>query len=338
MIKMFEIHEDKVINGKFVTGSTNYQFAIDKLRSLIDKLDIQRKLQDTRFYRRLEHDLVKGCIMPPLTLAFIVDPLQSIEDFEKYINSNIDDAFVLDGIQRLNTLYRTYRNSKEDLDLSRPLFLNIIICSSMDNLLYRMITLNNGQKAMTARHQIEILTNNIYRFNDMPVDIQTEKERKKRTIKGAFNRADIVKAYIAFLSNSTNIDNQKIIEEKLDELIADKILNSNIPEDGLEFSQVIALIDRLCENNAALNWFKITNNLIGFSVGIRGCYDFLINIDIDSFLVAISIFDRAFSAFNTSKVRVGQQRRKLVEYYISHFKDLHDKDENELLDVLSEVD
>jgi hypothetical protein len=73
---------------------------------------------------------------------------------------------------------------------------------------------------MTARHQIEILANNVYDFETLSIKVRTEKERKRAT-KGAFKKADIVKAYIAFLSNSTNIDNRKIIEQKMDELVAD---------------------------------------------------------------------------------------------------------------------
>lgn len=44
----------------------------------------------------------------------------------------------------------------------------------------------------------------------------------------AFHKADIIKAYIAFLSGLDNIENQKIIDDKMDELIAEKVLDSDI--------------------------------------------------------------------------------------------------------------
>ena len=47
------------------------------------------------------------------------------------------------------------------------LYANLLICESMDRLLYRMITLNNGQKPMSARHQIEILAGNIFDFDHL---------------------------------------------------------------------------------------------------------------------------------------------------------------------------
>lgn len=96
----------------------------------------------------------------------------------------------------------------------------------MDNLLYRMVTLNNGQKPMSARHQIEILTSNLFDFQETGERILTEKDSKNLKISVSFNRADFIKGYLAFLSNSTNIRNQKFIEDQMDALIADKILKS----------------------------------------------------------------------------------------------------------------
>lgn len=337
-ITVFSLDEDLVIKSQFVTAKTTYSFAIENFVPLIDKLDIQRKIQDSKFYRRLEKDLVKGCIMPPLTLAFIVDEIHflSSEEAEQYISENIQDAFILDGIQRLNTLERTMQNSNA-LNLDRPMFLNIIFCNSMDNLLYRMITLNNGQKPMTARHQIEILASNIYDFNNLPLDMQTEKERRKKIIKGSFNKADVIEAYIAFLSDMVNIDDQRIIEQKLDEMISEKILNSNITDDNLEFSEIISFVNVLCDNPGVLEWFRVKNNFIGFAVGVRRSYDQIKDITSEEFLFAKDIFEKAFSSFNLSKIKLGLFRRKSVAYFIENLISFMKMDENEALATLSLV-
>ena len=58
-IKLFTIDKDEVINGDFITGKTNYDFAISHLLPLIDRLDIQRKGQNPKFYSRLEDDILK---------------------------------------------------------------------------------------------------------------------------------------------------------------------------------------------------------------------------------------------------------------------------------------
>ena len=88
------------------------------------------------------------------------------------------------------------------LFLESPLLLNIIISPNKDMLLYRMITLNNGQKPMTARHQIEILTQELFNFEDYNMDVQTEKERSEKIKRGAFNLGDISKGYLAFLTGN----------------------------------------------------------------------------------------------------------------------------------------
>lgn len=345
-INIYSVHDDLVIKGKFLTGVVTYKYAIENFYPLINRLYIQRKIQDAKFYKRLEQDLVKGCIMPPITIALIVedeDYPSSRNKIEEYVNKNIEDAFILDGIQRLNTLKRTYDETKSKevingLNLERPLFVNTVLCGSMDNLLYRMITLNNGQKPMTARHQIEILANNVYDFEDTGVVMQTEKERGKRVIRGAFNKGDFIKAYLAFLSNSINIDNKKIIEEKLDELLANKILDSNITEDNLEFSEIIELIGRFSEDDFLKKWFKVSNNLIGFCVGIRDSFESLKDEPIIDFINVINEFEKAFDSYDISKIKLGRERRKLTKFLISNYDDLKSFDSDELLMKFIELD
>ena len=62
---------DSVIKSHFFVARSDYDFALKKLVPLMDRLDMQRKVQGTNFYRRLERDLFRGCLMPPLTIAFI---------------------------------------------------------------------------------------------------------------------------------------------------------------------------------------------------------------------------------------------------------------------------
>jgi len=91
-----------------------------------------------------------------------------------------------------------------------------------------MITLNPSQKPMSARHQIEILAVKLLDFSNLPITVHSERENVRGQSSRGFHRADIIKAYIAFLSGLDNIENQKIIEDKMDELIAEKVLDSDI--------------------------------------------------------------------------------------------------------------
>jgi hypothetical protein len=200
-----------------------------------------------------------------------------------------------------------------------------------------MITLNNGQKPMTARHQIEIIASNVYDFSGSSIAIQTEKNKSKRVIPGAFKQADFIKAYLAFLSKSINIENAKIIESKMDELIADKILDINIKEQSVEFTQVIDLIDAFTIKNTPLKkWFQNVNNLIGFSAGISKTFDIISELSGDEFYEHVLIFEQAFAYFDVSKIRVGDIRRKTLNYFINHFEEVGDFEETDLIDALSQ--
>ncbi|KAA1186167.1 hypothetical protein PAENI_15045 [Paenibacillus sp. B2(2019)] len=333
---------DKVINSYFITSKVNYDFALTNLVPLIDRLDHQRNTLPAKYYRKLEKDIVKGCIMPPLTIAIVTNDDDYKNNTGEYVQSNIENAFVLDGIQRLNTLNRI----REDVDLERPLYLNILICDSMDKLLYRMITLNNGQKPMSARHQIEMLAQNIYKFDDMNLNIntktekeqmRTKKDKMKKELKSEFKKGDIIKAYLAFISNTINIDNQKIIESKLDELITDQIIDSNLPERSIEFTGVIDFVSKMSEDKELYSWFSLPNNLIGFSAGIQKSYIEIFDEDIEGFKSQIQKLDEAFSFLDVSKIKLGMARRRSVQYFVENFNVCKEMDENQLVDKLSQV-
>lgn len=178
-IKIYDVQFDDVIKSYYVTAGIDYEYALKKLVPLIDKLEFQRNPLRASFYKRLEEDIQSGCIMPNITVAIKTSnmKLTTADVTEKYIDDNLGTAFILDGIQRLNTLNRI---NQFKLDMNRTLYCNILISNSMDRLLYRMITLNNGQRPMSARHQIEILAGNIFDFDSLPILGITEKEKKQK--------------------------------------------------------------------------------------------------------------------------------------------------------------
>lgn len=333
---------DKVIKSHFISVKSNYKFALDKLVPAIDRLTIQRSTQNKKFYERLGKDILRGCIMPPLTIAIVSSDYEGISpndiDWSKELNSKSDDFFVLDGIQRLNTIKRIYSESGDVFPIDNSIFLNVLICNSFDLLLYRMITLNNGQKAMSARHQIEIIAENIYTFEDSPLNILQEKKIKGQIRKkGAFKKADLVKAYLAFLSQSVNIDNNKIIEEKMDEIIARRIVESDITESHVDFDDVLSIIEKFIVD-ADVNKFLIQeNNLIGFCAGARNSLSDLEKIDVEEFKYCKELFEKAFAILNPSKIKVGLARRECLCLFISQVRCLKEKDEYDLADKFSRI-
>lgn len=331
---------DHVIKSVFVSAKTTITFAKEVLAPLINRFEQQRPVQSSKLYKKLKIDIIKGCIMPPLTIAFRDEDIdlssKSQEEISQYINKNINKAFILDGIQRLNTILSI---DEDDLPQSTTIYLNILISNSMDKLLYRMITLNNGQKPMSARHQIEMIANSIYDFGSLSIDIQTEKEQKLAKNKKeeyAFSRENMIKAYMAFISQSINIDNQKIIESKMDELLTNKIMDSNITDRQLQFSEVVDFIAEMCKkDNALYKWFSITNNMIGFASAFEFSYAYINQISAEKLVDALDKLESAFSSINRSKIRVGTFRRKMVNYFIKNFERCESQDLDDLIESLS---
>ncbi|MEL7649297.1 MAG: hypothetical protein AAGU76_14465 [Sedimentibacter sp.] len=341
MFKVLDESYDKVIQSVYLTAMADYEFALDRLVPLIDKLDFQRNPLRKSFYNRLENDIINGCIMPFLTIAIKKDIYNS--DFPFYTDEKqldffhlLDNAFVLDGIQRLNTLKRVA--SMPNFDSTRPIFFNILICSSMDRLLYRMVTLNNGQKPMTARHQIEVLANNIFDFNNLPIISVSEKQKtasKKTSDDATMNKENLIKAYIAYISGSVNIDNQKIIESKMDELITDQIMESNITKRDTEYYDIISYVSDCMQDDYLRDWFEVPNNFIGFSAAMSNKFAYIKSISHNKLANSILLFEDAFSSINVSKIKLGMARRRMVKYYFENYEKLSIIDNNKLLDKIS---
>jgi hypothetical protein len=327
VLTIFASERDDVIKSSVASAATDYGYSLDSLFPLLDRFGEQRKTQNKKFYSRLRNDILSGCIMPPITLAFVNESLSSSCDrsnIESYVNNNIKDGYILDGMQRLNTL----RDASHDpaFDRTRPLFVTIIIAERYDLLLYRMITLNNGQKPMTARHQIEMLTQGAIDLSGLSIQVVTEKETEGTKVHGAFRKSDIVEAYTAYLTDSVNNQNSKIIESKLDEIIVGKVMDSDISEADISFSDILKQVDRLSSSIYLRDWLRQVNNLIGFTVGAKRSLPLISSWEIEKAESVVKTFERAFEAINPSKVNVGKSRRELSAYFIQLAEKFADAD------------
>lgn len=335
-MNILDIQFDGVISGTVAFGKATYTEAINSLIPLIDKTEFQRKLQDKKFYSKLERDIADGCVMPPITVAFVTsEPLETAKDIEEYVNNNIEHSFVLDGIQRLNTLHR----ASEEIAFSDDfiLYINFILCDSIEKLLYRMITLNNGQRPMTPRHQVEIMIANAFDFKKLGISVVAEKDSSTIAARKSFRKSDIIQAYLAFMADSPIVDNKKIIEEKMDDLLVGKIMAVEPTKYKSSFKEFIKILAIYQKNPEALKWLKVTNNLVGFAAGAKHSIDELKLINEDEFADCTEKFDQAFADFNPSRIKVGKFRRELSCEYFKSFAEYKDLDAEELLEHFSEL-
>lgn len=337
-MNIYDKEIDSVIGGLVISGSVDYIYAIEKLVPLINKTEFQRKLQDEKFYEKLERDIEDGCVMPPITVAFVnteIEKSKSLEDIKKYIEKSLKDSFVLDGIQRLNTLSRLTESTT--LNKSKKLYVNFIFSDSVDKLLYRMITLNNGQRPMTPRHQVEVLLANVYNFEDFGIKIQSEKERSNKVDLKSFNKSDIIQAYLAFMANSPIVDNKKIIQEKMDNLLVNKIISQDPLASKASFNNVLSAISKFQVSQKVFKWLKVSNNLLGFSVGMKQQEKNILDFSIEEFENSIQVFEEAFSDFNPSKIKVGKLRRELSCDFIKNISKFKNYDSEELLEYFNDI-
>ncbi|WP_182267137.1 hypothetical protein [Stenotrophomonas maltophilia] len=335
-MKVLDVQRDGVIDGTVAFGRATYDEAIKSLVPLIDKTEFQRKLQDKKFYSKLERDIVEGCVMPPITVAFVTDEeLTTIKEIESFVGQNVEKSFVLDGIQRLNTLHRA--SEEFDFDDEYNIYINFIFCNSIEKLLYRMITLNNGQRPMTPRHQVEIMIANAFDFNDIGINVVAEKDANIAAARKAFKKADIIQAYLAFMADSPVVDNKKIIEEKMDELLVGKIMAVEPTKYKSSFKSFLSILATVQNSQDALKWLKVTNNLVGFAAGAKHSINEVAALDAGEFGRCVSEFDSAFADFNPSRIKVGKYRRELVCEYFKNFKEYKEMDSAELLEKFSEL-
>jgi len=122
----------------------------------------------------------------------------------------------------------------------------------------------------------------------------------------------------------------------MDELIASKIIDSDIPTSKVEFSDVVNIINKFSKSDSLRDWIRVQNNFIGFCVGAKTSAADLNLLSIKDIDDSISNFEQAFSSINVSKVNLGKVRRELVAYFFQNYRSLSKLDEFDLLDKISD--
>ena len=190
---------------------------------------------------------------------------------------------------------------------------------------------------MTPRHQVEVMMANVFDFTALGIAVQTEKERAIKIKMNSFNKSDLVQAYLSYMADSPLVDNKKIIQDKMDELIVSKIVSAEKVKEDSTFENVIKAIAKFQKSPISLKWLKQANNLVGFAVGMKSSSKVIEGLSVEQFENSIKTFEQAFSNFNPSKIKLGKLRRELSYDYFKNYNKLKELDSLELLEYFSEL-
>lgn len=214
-----------------------------------DEFEIQRRRVQHKAYSRMRSDIVSGTLLPAITLSVKKD---YIETFLNKINNDQEllkvmnapgRVNILDGLQRTHIL-ADIKKDGHIFDDGQTILLEYWLEGNVNNLIYRIIVLNSGQKPMSMRHQIELLfstTKENLRESIPDIEIFTERDEARRTRAGKYALERLAISYYAFIMKSTEIDKENIIAQKI---IEDSILEEGEEELGKKFSKFTGYLQK----------------------------------------------------------------------------------------------
>jgi len=231
-MKILSIIKDERISATSVLVEMSTEKYLNLVSGAEDNLEIQRKvIKGFKPYDRLRQDLKEGCLIPPVVLGIRKDRINTPDnvDDEQFIPSlestQAGDVFIIDGLQR-TTAIQNVRDSLQDEELakflSRPLRVEVWPDITLSALTYRMILLNAGQKPMSLKHQLEVvsrpLCDDLAEKYQGRVSIYREKDTNRRSGPGQYQFSIIAQAFQAFVQKSPHIDVRNEVIAELNQI------------------------------------------------------------------------------------------------------------------------
>lgn len=230
---------DRRLQNYMVSARVDYEWYLSKTEGSEYNLSIQRDvIKGQKSYQTLRADIKRGCILPPIVLSaggVDVADLLDRKDESIFVHSDAnelarwsnilseiraEDIGIIDGLQRTHAL----RESLEEIDTvdqgrfySNSLRLEIWINIGFNALAYRMLLLNAGQKPMSMKHQIDILSKGL--GDDLKnidgIDIIRIKDHRRRVRPGQFHLSTVAQIFQSWLQRSPNVDVRNLVVEQL---------------------------------------------------------------------------------------------------------------------------
>lgn len=190
-------------------NSNNYIFELtireyfELSKNIIKQNEFQRKRvrSSKSIYSLLKDDLINGCLMPSIVLAFYDDNPGKM-DLAEEMQNHSERLVILDGLQRTFTIHdlvKEIENTERNIIIDTvKLRIEVYWGITRTNVLYRMLTLNTGHTQMSTRHQLEIVFSDL--MDHKIADIKVVKEvDNKRIAKGEYAFDDLIEGFTAYL-------------------------------------------------------------------------------------------------------------------------------------------
>jgi len=239
MIELLSIDADLRLNSYCLNARASYEWFKAAVRGAERNLTIQRGIiGGTKSYATLRADLRRGCVLPPIVLAVknvqlpgvlaagvnTLDPAQQSDALEALSHQIATIApanlYIIDGLQRTNAIIETADELNADLlrtFMSQRLRLELWLNIPFGAMAYRMLLLNAGQRPMSIKHQVEILSMKLgEELAEIPcISVFTSLEGRRRTQPGQFQLAKLAQAFQAWLQGHPNLDLRNTVMEQL---------------------------------------------------------------------------------------------------------------------------
>lgn len=230
---------DNRINNFMVSARADYEWYLSKTHGSEENLAIQRDIiKGSKPYKNLRNDLKLGCVLPTIVLAVrdveasVTEEYDRGEGFMKakpehleHLRQAIDGVTpnqvdIVDGLQRTNALRQTLAEldgHDRDAFLGRSLRLEVWVNIPFFPLAYRMLLLNAGQRPMSMKHQIDILSGGLASdLKDIEgIEVIKLKDHKRRVRPGQFHLSSLAQAFQAWMQRSPNVDKTNLVVETM---------------------------------------------------------------------------------------------------------------------------
>lgn len=234
MLEILSIELDERLQAYCITARCTYEKFLELTKGAEENLEIQRRIiREKSAYSTLRADLKRGCILPPLVLAvqdstLSLPPSATRKDnpdlftqMEEHLSSLApSQIYIIDGLQRTNAIRQTVEElpeSNRDEFLQKRVRLELWVNITFGAVAYRMLLLNAGQRPMSMKHQVEILS---FKLKDelatIPgIEIVTSLESRRRVRGGQFHLSKLSQAFQAWLQGQPNVDLRNTVMEQL---------------------------------------------------------------------------------------------------------------------------